>query len=472
MSDMKRGIKRVFFILLLILIALFLSYFLIAYYYRDGFYVNTWINGVYCTGKTVEEVNTELKSGMKAPVITVTDIRGDSFSLHLEELGYDGDYLSALTRFKENQNPLLWVDNIAFHREHVLSPSFTYNETALEQAFLSAPPIERETGRTEDYLLARNGTDGYFLYDGKSNRLDAEKAVQVVKDAIREGETSVDLTAFQCYYDVPLTEEQERTRELWEKVEQFQNCSIQYDMGDAMIPLTPAVMADFLLEENGIPVTDEEGNFVLSEEGIAGFVASLAEEYDTYKKERSFQSTRGDVVTVQGSTYGTLLNQKAEVAYLKETLLTDEAHGSQVLFHIPSYEKEGVVRGKNDIGDTYIEIDLTEQKMYYYEAGELKLETEVVTGTTSKNQGTPEGVVFVYGKQKNRVLRGPGYAAPVKYWIPVVGNIGIHDSNWRKEFGGTIYQNNGSHGCINTPKDKVAELYDMVEIGTPVVIFS
>ena len=58
-------------------------------------------------------------------------------------------------------------------------------------------------------------------------------------------------------------------------------------------------------------------------------------------------------------------------------------------------------------------------------------------------------------------MRGPGYASPVKFWVPVKGGIGIHDASWRKEFGGDIYQTAGSHGCINTPKDKMEELYDM-----------
>ena len=51
------------------------------------------------------------------------------------------------------------------------------------------------------------------------------------------------------------------------------------------------------------------------------------------------------------------------------------------------------------------------------------------------------------------------------------GNIGIHDASWRSKYGGTIYQTNGSHGCINTPRDAMVQLYESVEVGTPVVMF-
>ena len=59
----------------------------------------------------------------------------------------------------------------------------------------------------------------------------------------------------------------------------------------------------------------------------------------------------------------------------------------------------------------------------------------------------------------------------MKYWMPVVGNVGIHDADWRRDFGGEIYLTNGSHGCINTPPDVMSELYELVEKGTPVVMF-
>ena len=37
--------------------------------------------------------------------------------------------------------------------------------------------------------------------------------------------------------------------------------------------------------------------------------------------------------------------------------------------------------------------------------------------------------------------------------------------------GGEIYKTDGSHGCINTPLEYMEELYDMVKIGTPVVMY-
>ncbi|WP_369124296.1 L,D-transpeptidase, partial [uncultured Acetatifactor sp.] len=34
-----------------------------------------------------------------------------------------------------------------------------------------------------------------------------------------------------------------------------------------------------------------------------------------------------------------------------------------------------------------------------------------------------------------------------------------------------IYQTGGSHGCINTPTANMSQLYEMVEVGMPVIMF-
>ena len=135
------------------------------------------------------------------------------------------------------------------------------------------------------------------------------------------------------------------------------------------------------------------------------------------------------------------------------------------------YSHKALSGGLNDLGDTYIEVDIPNQKLTCIKDGKLFLETDVVTGNMLRHRDTPSGVYYIYGKQKNRVLRGPGYASHVNFWMPVVRGVGIHDALWRDEFGGDIYQTEGSHGCINTPYDNMKLLYENIEVGTPVLIY-
>lgn len=468
---MKKTTKRLFLAVLLCLLLLLTGYFVLAFYYREGFSLNTWINGVYCTGKTVEEVNSELLLHTEAPNIVIVDREGTEYTISLTDADYQADYSNALEQYRQEQNPYLWVNNVLFHSGRILAPAVTVDVAALRKAYDSLEFVQTEQQKKKDYSLYQEETGEYVFEDGLTGRIDLEKAFLALQNTVENGQETLNLQESGCYYDVVPNETQKELRNLWKEIEKYQNCDIVYCFGEERHPVTAADCASFLVKENGLPVLDEKGSFVLDEEAVTAYVQGLAEEYDGYGRTRQFHSTRGDVITIEGGTYGSKLDQKKEVKYLMEHLLDTGVHTGTPQSHIPTYEREAFCYGKDDIGDTYIEVDMTQQKMYYYEKGELRLETDVVTGNMRRRMGTPQGVNFVYNKQKDRVLRGPGYASPVKFWVPVKGNIGIHDASWRKEFGGDIYQTAGSHGCINTPKDKMEELYDMVQIGTPVVMF-
>ncbi len=119
---------------------------------------------------------------------------------------------------------------------------------------------------------------------------------------------------------------------------------------------------------------------------------------------------------------------------------------------------------------TYIDINLTTQMLAYFQNGQCVYMTSIVTGNPNKGNATPKGVFTVQYKQRNRVLRGEDYEAPVKYWMRFVGNVGIHDANWRSSFGDSIYLSNGSHGCVNVPPSNMPFLYETCPVGTVVVV--
>ena len=78
---MNKTTKRLLFAVLILLLFLLTVYFVLAFYYREGFSLNTWINGVYCTGKTVEEVNSELLSHTEAPDVVIVDKAGEKYTI-------------------------------------------------------------------------------------------------------------------------------------------------------------------------------------------------------------------------------------------------------------------------------------------------------------------------------------------------------------------------------------------------------
>lgn len=120
---------------------------------------------------------------------------------------------------------------------------------------------------------------------------------------------------------------------------------------------------------------------------------------------------------------------------------------------------------------TYIEISISQQHMWFYENGNLVVDTPVVTGNDDGEHDTTTGSFSIQDRGTDVTLVGEDYETPVSYWMGFNGGIGIHDASWRDSFGGDIYQGDGSHGCVNTPYDKVEIIYNHTDYGTPVYVY-
>lgn len=476
MSKTKKILAVTAGALVIVLISVYIG---LTIYYQKNFKVNTWINGVYCTGRSVQEVNEILLENTQKPdQMRVTgydrlgaDAQKVEYSIALDTVGRQLEYESALNDYIRNNNGGVWFKDLTLVHESELTPQILFDEALLRQW------LDDSLGKLyteEDYRIDYQEGKGYSLYDGINRRIDMEKAYLALQEAIIAGEDHVDLIEKECYYDVPPTSAQQEAAKLWMRINDFQNNGPIYDFRSENEEADAGLMAGFLVkqENSDMPLMTEEEYFVVDEEKITQWLADIALKYDTYGKTWSFVSTRGETLEVPAGTYGTTIDQKHEILWLKgymDELATGVIPGDRR--RVPDYTKGSYEQSGLEIGDTYVEVDMGLQKLYFHEAGEIKLESDIVTGNARRRMNTPEGVYFVYSKQKNRVLRGENYASPVKFWMPVVKAIGIHDARWRDEFGGEIYKTNGSHGCVNVPLETAEELYDLIEIGTPVIMF-
>ena len=238
-------------------------------------------------------------------------------------------------------------------------------------------------------------------------------------------------------------------------------------------------------------VTDAFGNLMLSEAALYNYLAAAFAPYTTVGKDRYFMSTAGELKVVGGGTYGAGIDLNTELKNVVNAIVN---HTREARYPVWASRVFGAPEGSAlnagyaeavpelgflpvagnalyDIGTTYVEIDITNQKLYYYVNGELVLDTNIVTGDMRRKRYTPEGVFYVYGKQRNRTLRGADYESFVRYWMPIYKAVGMHDASWRGKFGGQIYQTNGSHGCINMPTAAAKTMFEQIAVGTPVVVF-
>ena len=213
--------------------------------------------------------------------------------------------------------------------------------------------------------------------------------------------------------------------------------------------------------------TDENGLYTLDKKQIEAYISELAAKYDTVGTERTFNTYDGREITVSGGNYGWQIDQKAELKELTELIKNGETQVRE-----PVYSHEGLVRKTNDIGYTYIEIDLTAQRMVFYKDGTPTADAQIVSGNPFvPNCATPVGCYTTGEMKSGCTVNGEDYPSAVNYWIPFDGNLGISDAPWRMDFGGQLYEFEGTHGSICAPSDQVQIIFSNVEKNTPIVIY-
>lgn len=175
--------------------------------------------------------------------------------------------------------------------------------------------------------------------------------------------------------------------------------------------------------------------------------------HSTYKDEgcKAIDNYDGDIsnkVKVSGKVNANL------AGYYTLTYNVKDSFGNKA-----AITREIQVGTKADIDNAnHITISISEQRLWFYKDGVLQLTSNVVTGQKGTND-TPKGSFRIQYKATNVYLRGPDYKTFVNFWMPIYGDIGMHDATWRSSFGGYIYQTSGSHGCINLPYYVAEKIY-------------
>ena len=211
---------------------------------------------------------------------------------------------------------------------------------------------------------------------------------------------------------------------------------------------------------------DKKFKVHLDKDKVREYVNNMADETDTLGATRTFKSISGNHVTVSGGTYGWQMDRETECEHLISAIKKAKQEK-----RTPEYFQKGKSRKTNDLGDTYVEVDLGSQHLWFYKDGKTLVSTDVVTGCVSKGRSTPQGTYYILYKQTNHTMVGPGYRSFVNYWMPFMDRgIGLHDSSWRGSYGGSIYMYSGSHGCVNMPYSAVKAVFYNIDPGYPVCV--
>lgn len=439
----------------------------VGFYYQDKFYPGTSINGVDCGGKDIAYVRELLKNSAETYSLTISERGGQTESIDGKTIQLSYKDNNEAQEVKKQQNSWLWPIQIFGEKDYTVNAESSYNEESLNQA-VSALACMQDANMTpaQDAKVEDNGTSYVIVPEVEGTTLDKEKTLAAVKEAVDQRQTELSLENAGCYVQPAVRQDDESLKKDAEQLNKFTSLQASLDFGTGTENVTRDQLKSWLKK-------GDDGKYYFDTETVKQTVIAWSEKYNTIGQPRDFVTSEGATVHLTQGDYGWRLWQDKTTESLVNMLNAGQSGPVE-----PTWLYSGEKHGGNDIGGTYVEISISEQRMWFYKNGTLLVDTPVVTGNPNKGNGTPSGGVWRLkdkASPSTLVGRNPDgsieYETPVNYWMPFNGGVGIHDLTSRTSFGGDIYLYNGSHGCINTPLENARTIYENIEVNTPVVVY-
>lgn len=437
-------------------------YFGFAIFFQSHFLFGTTINGVKCSGKNIEKAEAAIKKQVDSFSMKIQgrddyeeEIVGKDINL---QVSFDGELESVLKK----QNGFGWIGAIFSKPERTIERAISFDEEALEDIFENLECFQ-QTDITEPVSASLEYKNGAYeiIEEIPGNKIDKEAFKTALWEAVYDMVVDFVMADRGCYVQPALTADSEAMAEAKATMEKYINVKITYLFGEAKENVTESEISQWIY-------LNQDGSIGFDQEKVREYIDVLGDKYNTYGKPHSFKTSyNGQVVEVTKGHYGWRMNRADETLALIEDIKAGENKEKE-----PLWLQRAQVHGASDIGNTYVEVNLTAQHIWFYKDGVLLIDSGCVTGKVSRGWDTPEGIDGITYKDKDAILRGSNYATPVTYWMPFNGNIGLHDATWRNKFGGTIYKNSGSHGCVNLPYKTAKTIFENVEAGIPVIVYS
>ena len=442
---------------------LVMIYCIISVHYANRYYPGTWINGVDCSNLTVDEVKEKLKEHRQSYTLKLNEREDKQEVLTSEDIGYLAIF-DSVSEIKTEQGMWNWISHLSDINYYTAEGKPGFEEDKLRSALnaldcVSGPDVTAPTDAYVDY------TDGIKIVpETQGTTVDTDKLYEVVSQAILNNQNRIDLDAEGCYVQPAITMETPEFKEVTEQIQKYTDVTITLNVADTTEVINSEQISQWLYQ-------DEDGELALDKEKIRSYMYDMEDKYDTTHKTRNFVNSYGNTVKIQPGTLGWSIAANNETEQIYKEIIAGEDVTRDI-----EYDSEAPSWGDNDIGNTYVEISIDNQHMWYYKNGKLLVDTDVTTGTSSTGHDTSRGAFYLNNKQMNVTLVSTNpddpYESKVTYWLPFKGNTyGIHDASWRSSYGGSYYIYNGSHGCVNTPFNSVKTIYENITVGTPVIIW-
>ena len=434
MAKNKKSVKKGLIIgISSVVVLLAAAYAGVGYYFHDHFYPGTVINETNFSLGTADTAEEKIKEDAEDYLLAIHDREDRVTYISGKDIDYHYESDGSIQKVMDKQNSMLWPLYISKDHSHTVNVKLTYDESKLVKLVEGMDCFKEENIEKPEDAYLKYTDNGYEIVPEKKGNQPLEEQIMLDVKAVIEERQAVLKLNDSDYMQPAVTSEDPKLQEKLQVTEKYKNMSITYEIEGSEQVLDGQTILSWLTINDDLSVT-------VDPDMAASYAQQLASKYNTYAATRSFVTTNGDTIKIGGGDYGWVIDKKGEAARIIEDIEKGESVTRE-----PEYEQRAFVEGADDIGNTYIEIDYTNQHLWYYKDGSILMDSDLVSGNLNNGNGSPDGVFKIISRQSPATLVGEDYESDVTYFMPFAYNVGLHDASWRSNFGGSIYKNSGYH---------------------------
>lgn len=447
---------------------LLIVYFGAVIFFQNHYQANTRLDNLDFSGKTVEEADRLLNAKIEDYRLRLVGRDDYTEELKGTDISLTHENEAELKALLEKQNAFLWFVPLVTGDKAEFELKVSYDEEKFIEVVEALGCFDKKRQvKPVSAIPVFDGTEFQIQEEEIGTKIDKDALTENISENINMLATELDLDKTGCYVAPTFTKDSKEVTDARDKANTWIQANVTYSADGEEVAVDKEKIAGWIQFSKKMKPS-------LNTDEVKAFVATLSTTYNSIGNTLEITTPTGKKAKVSGGTYGMKVDEDGEF-----DALVKEIKAGEVTKREPNYSQKVAGTKDEPWGETYLEVDLTQQHMWYIQKGEVTFESDVVTGVPNPKKRTPQGVYSVLEKRRNKVLRGeiqpngkPEYLTPVAYWMRVTWTgIGFHDATWQRKFGGQRYkQGYGSHGCINMPYNAIKELYDKVEKGCPIVI--
>ena len=459
---MKAKKKIIILSTLSIVVVFIVIYLSVSVYYQYHFFKGTNINGIDCSYMSVDKVIKSLEDEVRTYYLQIIERNNTIEHVTAEDIGLEIDIEGNVTELLQNQNSYLWF--LSNENKFSIKTTITYDEASLNDKlmFLNCLNPEKMIKPTPPNITYIDGAYSISTAD-PGTETDVSKLKKLIINAVEKLDTELNLEKEGCYL-VSSADNENVYTDLLDTLNKYVNVKITLTFNDELenIVIDSSNINEWLSVNENLEI-------VFDKEAIETFVGNISNDIETMGQTRKFTNSYGNEISISGGDYGWWISESKEA----EAIINNIKSMKDIERDI-NYLQTAATHGESDLGNTYIEINLLKQRLFCYKDGELLSECDIISG--SNKNPTPIGIYRMRFMFKDYTFKRSYFNKTVSHWMVFYGssaddNIGIASCDWRNDFGGNTYLNNGSYGSVYIPSDIAATIYNQIPNDIPVIIY-